>query len=156
MNPPDMLFIDSAGESARKKNADLMVKRNRYPTLPIPLAAMALYTLQAFAPAGGSGNRTSMRGGGPMVTLVQPLDSEPYVLWRLVWSNVPEGEPLPADCASEALPWLRPTRTSPNNEIVTPEMSHPGEAFFGMPRRLRLVFREDSEPVNAIGTCQRH
>ena len=144
VNPPDMLFIDSAGESTRKKNADLMVKRDRYPALPLPLAAMALYTLQAFAPSGGSGNRTSMRGGGPMVTLVQPLDSEPYVLWRLVWSNVPEGKPLPADRASEALPWLRATRTSRNDEVVTPEMSHPAEAFFGMPRRLRLLFREES------------
>lgn len=142
VNPPDMLFIDSAGESTRQKNADLMVKRDRYPALPLPLAAMALYTLQAFAPAGGSGIRTSMRGGGPMVTLVQPLDSGPYALWRLVWSNVPEGEPLPADRADEALPWLRETRTSPNDEVVTPEMSHPGEAFFGMPRRLRLLFRE--------------
>ena len=143
VNPPDMLFIDSAGESTRQKNADLMVKRNRYATLPLPLAAMALYTLQAFAPPGGSGNRTSMRGGGPMVTLVQPLDSEPLVLWRLVWSNVPEGEPLPADRASEALPWLRATRTSSNHEIVTPDMSHPAEAFFGMPRRLRLIVREE-------------
>ena len=79
-----------------------------------------------------------------MVTLVQPLDSEPYVLWRLVWSNVPEGEPLPVDRASEALPWLKATRTSHNDEIVTPEMSHPAEAFFGMPRRLRLLFREES------------
>ena len=144
INPPDMLFIDSAGESTRQKNADLMVKRNRYPTLPLPLTGIALYTLQAFAPQGGSGIRTSMRGGGPMVTLVQPLDSEPYVLWRLVWSNVPEGKPLPADRASEALPWLRATRTSHNDEIVTPEMSHPAEAFFGMPRRLRLLFREES------------
>ena len=144
VNPPDMLFIDSAGQSTREKNADLMVKRSRYPVLPLPLAAMALYTLQAFAPSGGSGNRTSMRGGGPMVTLVQPLDSEPYVLWRLVWSNVPEGAPLSADRASEALPWLRATRTSPNDEIVTPDMSHPAEAFFGMPRRLRLLLQEET------------
>ena len=144
VNPPDMLFIDSAGQSTREKNADLMVKRSRYPALPLPLAAIALYTLQSFAPAGGSGNRTSMRGGGPMVTLVQPLDSEPYVLWRLVWSNVPEGEPLPVERASEALPWLRATCTSPNDEIVTPDMSHPVEAFFGMPRRLRLLFREET------------
>lgn len=65
-NPPDMLFIDSAGESTKKKNADLMVWRDRYPKLDPALAAMALYTLQAFAPSGGAGNRTSMRGGGPM------------------------------------------------------------------------------------------
>lgn len=145
---PDMLFIDSAGENTAKKNADLMVRRGRYGKLPLPMAAMALYTLQAFAPSGGSGNRTSMRGGGPMVTLVQPLDGDTFPLWRLVWSNVPEpeGSPLSAQCAAEALPWLRPTRTSKHDEkhdeIVTPEMSHPAEAFFGMPRRLRLRFAE--------------
>ncbi len=138
-NPPDMLFVDSAGESTRKHNADLMVKRDRYAALPLPLAAIALYTLQAFAPAGGAGNRTSMRGGGPMVTLVQPLEGGAHPLWRLLWCNVPEGLPLPARRAAEALPWLRPTRMSQNNETVTPAMSHPAEAFFGMPRRLRLL-----------------
>ena len=71
-NPPDMLFIDSAGQQTARNNADLMVRRGRYDALSPSLAAMALYTLQAHAPAGGSGNRTSMRGGGPMVTLVDP------------------------------------------------------------------------------------
>ena len=141
---PDMLFIDSAGERTARKNADLMVKRGRYGRLSLPLAAMALYTLQSFAPSGGAGNRTSMRGGGPMVTLVQPLDPGAHPLWRLVWLNVPEGEPLSAQRAAEALPWLRPTRTSKNDEIVTPDMSHPAEAFFGMPRRLRLQIDADA------------
>ena len=90
-----MLFIDSAGGSTAKKNADLMVKRGRYGNLPLPLAAMALYTLQSFAPSGGAGNRTSMRGGGPMVTLMQPLDGNAHPLWRLIWSNVPEPEGKP-------------------------------------------------------------
>ena len=79
-----------------------------------------------------------------MVTLVQPLDGGPCGFWRLVWSNVPEGDPISADRAVEALPWLRPTRTSDNGEIVTPDMTHPAEAFFGMPRRLRLVYREET------------
>ena len=140
---PDMLFIDSAGESTAKKNADLMVRRSRYGELPLPLAAMALYTLQSFAPSGGAGNRTSMRGGGPMVTLVQPLDGNVHPLWRLIWSNVLEGRPLSVQRAVEALPWLRPTRMSRDDEIVTPDMSHPAEAFFGMPRRLRLQFERD-------------
>ena len=65
-SPPDMLFIDSAGASAAKQNADVMVRRGRDETLSLPLAAMALYTMQAFAPAGSAGNRTSLRGGGPM------------------------------------------------------------------------------------------
>ena len=140
VRPPDMLFMDSAGKKTAKDNADLMVRRSRYPSLSLPLAAMALYTLQAFAPAGGSGIRTSMRGGGPMVTLVRPRDGGDHALWRRVWANVPEGQPLSPGQAERALPWLRPTRTSERKQIVTPKMSHPAEEFFGMPRRLRLVF----------------
>lgn len=132
-NPADMLFIDSAGGNTARNNADLMVRRNRYPALELPLAAMALYTLQAHAPLGGAGNRTSMRGGGPMVTLVDPGRG---TLWDLVWANVPDGQPA----GPEVLPWMRPTRTSEaKGSEVYPDTGHPAEAFFGMPRRLRLV-----------------
>ena len=79
-----------------------------------------------------------------MVTLVQPLDGGTRALWRLVWSNVPEGVPVSADRTEEALPWLRRTRTSEGDKTVTPEMSHPAEAFFGMPRRLRLRLGESA------------
>ena len=132
-NPPDMLFIDSAGGNTARNNADLMVRRNRYPELDLSLAAMALYTLQAHAPSGGAGNRTSMRGGGPMVTLVDPGTGS---LWDLVWANVPDGQPA----GPEVLPWMRPTRTSEaKGSEVYPDTAHPAEALFGMPRRLRLV-----------------
>lgn len=139
-NPPDMLFIDSAGISTAKKNADLMVRRGRYAGLPLPLAAMALYTMQAFAPSGGAGNRTSMRGGGPMVTLVRP---EADGLWPLIWANVPHGVPLPADDLHR-LPWMRKTVSSkPKGVVMVPEegsQSAPApEVFFGKPRCLRLV-----------------
>ncbi|WP_071676021.1 type I-E CRISPR-associated protein Cse1/CasA [Nioella nitratireducens] len=127
----DMLFIDSAGGNAAKNNADLMVHRDRYGALDLPLAAMALYAFQQFAPAGGAGNRTSMRGGGPLVTLVDPGTG----LWDLVWANVPFGQPASAG----DLPWMRGTRTSEKAQQVTPSQAHPVEAFFGMPRRLRLV-----------------
>lgn len=130
---PDMLFIDSAGDSTARKNADLMVRRSRYPALDLPSAAMALYLLQAHAPSGGAGNRTSMRGGGPMVTLVDPGTGS---LWDLIWANVPYGKPAGPD----ALPWMKPTRTSEAKGSETyPQHGHPAEAFFGMPRRLRLV-----------------
>jgi len=139
-NPPDMLFIDSAGASTAKKNADLMVRRGRYEGLPLPLAAMALFAMQAFAPSGGAGNRTSMRGGGPMVTLVRP---EADGLWPLIWANVPHGTPLPADDLHK-LPWMRETVSSkPKGVVMVPEagsQSAPApEVFFGQPRRLRLA-----------------
>ena len=135
-NPAEMLLIDSAGGQTLRNNADLMVKRDRYPALPLPLAAVALYTLQAHAPSGGKGNRTSMRGGGPMVTLVDPGGG----LWPLVWANVPDGSPAPV----EALPWMRATRTSESGQTVVEEDSHPIEAFFGQPRRLRLIAEDDT------------
>lgn len=142
---PDMLFIDSAGENAAKKNADLMVWRDRYPALEPALAAMALYTLQAHAPSGGAGNRTSMRGGGPLVTLVEPRPDCP--LWALVWANVPSGAPQEVD----GLPWMRPTRVSDKGQEVHQPLGDgiAVEAFFGMPRRLRLVF-EDGQVTGVI------
>ena len=111
---------------------------------PLPVAAMALYTLQAFAPMGGRGNFTSMRGGGPMVTLVKPFEEG---LWPLIWANVPRGEPV-GSADLDALPWMRPTETSrPAGKIArmpargSQSMPDP-EVFFGQPRRLRLVARD--------------
>ncbi len=138
----DMLFIDSAGKDTIRNNADLMVKRNRALSLPTGEAAMALYTLQAFAPSGGRGNRTSMRGGGPLTTLVQPLDEREELspIWWLISANVRPGRALCVNDAEVALPWLRPTRTSESNQAVIAKETHPLEVFFGMPRRLRLIF----------------
>lgn len=132
-NPADMLFIDSAGANTAKNNADLMVHRGRYPALDPPLAAMALYAFQAHAPSGGAGNRTSMRGGGPLVTLVDPGQG----LWPLIWANVPYGQARGA----AGLPWMAATRVSDRGQQVVPPQGaiFGPEAFFGMPRRLRLV-----------------
>lgn len=139
-NALDMLFLDSAGGQTVRNNADLMVWRDRYPALEPALTAMALYALHAFAPSGGAGNRTSMRGGGPMVTLIQPDGS----LWDMIWTNTPDGQPAPI----EALPWMRPTVTSETGRQVFPEQAHPVEAFFGMPRRLRLV--DDGTAITGV------
>ena len=145
-SPPDMLFIDSAGQQTARNNADLMVGRGRYEALSPSLAAMALYTMQAHAPAGGAGNRTSMRGGGPMVTLVEPLQERG--LWPLVWANTTYGKAA----GMNALPWMNPTPTSDKKGSERwPRHGHPIEAFFGMPRRLRLVERDGL----VVGVIQR-
>ncbi|MDP2699915.1 type I-E CRISPR-associated protein Cse1/CasA [Thalassospira sp.] len=136
-NAPDMLFIDSAGVNTAYKNADLMVHRRRYTGLDLPLAAMALFTIQAYAPSGGAGNRTSMRGGGPMVTLVDPG----LGLWSIIWANVPSS----TQAAMSELPWMYPTRVSDKNLKTRPPQGQKFsvEAFFGAPRRLRLVAEGD-------------
>ena len=154
----DMLFIDSSGGNTAKNNADLMVKRDRYGGLPAPLAAMALYTLQSQAPSGGAGNRTSMRGGGPLITLVEPGDTVPAPLWDMVWANVPDGLPLASDRLPGALPWLKETATSEKGTVPKQPPADDdlmlAEAFFGMPRRLRLDFASD-EAALVTGVRQR-
>ena len=138
-SPLDLLFIDSAACSTAKNNADLMVRRDRYGQADTALVAMALHTFQQHAPSGGAGNRTSMRGGGPMVTLVDPGRG----LWDMIWANVPDGAPQGTD----ALPWMRPTRVSKTKGSETyPVDGNLAEAFFGMPRRLRLFCASDGSP----------
>jgi CRISPR system Cascade subunit CasA len=152
-NDVEALFIDTPGINGQKKNADLLTHRGRFPALGLKAAAIALYTLQQFAPSGGAGNRTSLRGGGPMTTLIRPdraNSHEPTPLWRLLLANLPltaSGETYLLDeDLPRALPWLAPTITSdgkPPAEISqTDPRAHALQSFFGMPRRIRLIVGE--------------
>ena len=80
----ELIFLDAGGMRTRVKNADIAVYRGRYDSLSLGVGAMALYTLQSWAPAGGPGQFTSLRGGGPLVTLAQPEDLDSHGLWRTV------------------------------------------------------------------------
>lgn len=136
--PIERLLIEAPGDSTVKKNTDLLVRRGQAASLGRAAAAIALYTFQSWAPAGGAGNRTGLRGGGPMTTFVLP-GAEPS-LWHLLWANVPLGRtPDPGDLP-RIFPWLAPTLTSGTGRTVTPGTSHPLQAWWGMPRRIRLDF----------------
>jgi CRISPR system Cascade subunit CasA len=108
-------------------------------------AAMALYTFQSWAPAGGAGNRVGLRGGGPLVTLVMPGPAP--TLWQAVWANVSEGgeAPTPNELPS-VFPWLATTVTSEDGTFVTPQTAHPLQCWWGMPRRIRLDFIRPATP----------
>jgi CRISPR system Cascade subunit CasA len=148
-NPIEALFIDAPGEQGRNLNKDLFEKRDRIRVLSRPAAAIALFALQSCSPAGGSGHRTSLRGGGPLSTLVVPgrsADRKPVSLWRGLWTNVPQGS---VACDNELpciLPWASPTRTSDKaGGQTTPQDVDERQQFFGMPRRIRLVFEPNTE-----------
>lgn len=159
--PIESLFIDSSGENARKNNSDLMVKRAHYQVLSASSAAIALYALQQFAPAGGAGHRTSMRGGGPLTTLIMPkeADGSEAPLWSLIWANMinnDEGD-LSAIKRSNLFPWLAPTITSKNGELLHSQdhkQAHPLQAFFGMPRRIRLNLQPNTQQLKCDLTGQ--
>ncbi len=155
--PITALLIDAPGENSEKKNTDLFVKRAGAVSISLGDAAAALITMQTYAPAGGQGNRTSLRGGGPLTTLAMPrrvigARKNVTTLWDLVWSNVPDTTrmskiPIAPDDPARSLvfPWLAATRTSENDRSTACEdNAHVLQQFFGMPRRIRLNIEGDS------------
>ncbi|HAP98606.1 MAG TPA: type I-E CRISPR-associated protein Cse1/CasA, partial [Rhodospirillum rubrum] len=153
------LFIDFPGENTLKNNADLFIKRRDASALCLPYAAAATITLQTYAPSGGAGHRTSIRGGGPLTTLVAPRrrlagGGEVATLWDRIWANVPDqkwdgSDPIAGDPADHAnwplvFPWLAAAITSSHGQIVAPADATKRQSFFGCPRRLRLVFQQAS------------
>jgi len=117
--------------------------------------ATGIFALQTNAPSGGRGHRTSLRGGGPLTTLVI---SEREALWENIWLNVLTESSfrrcvgcdpnLQAD--SHRFPWLAATRCS-NGEtgvITTPQDTHSCQVFWAMPRRIYLDFSH-----TALGEC---
>jgi CRISPR system Cascade subunit CasA len=154
-NRIETLLIDAPGGQTLKKNTDHFVKRAAVTTMSRAAAAMALFTLQSYAPAGGAGNRVGLRGGGPLTTLAVPPWRGPLPLWHLLWANVPVGEPPAPEQLRLVFPWLAPTRTSERGRSsTTPADVHDLQAFWGMPRRIRLVFSENPEerPCDVLDT----
>lgn len=143
------LLIESPGDNTIKLNTDHFIKRGMVEGLCPACAASALLTLQINAPSGGQGHRTSVRGGGPLSTILMDLNSTPegVTLWRTVWLNV-----LPADtfngygganasktARADMFPWMGPTRiSSSDGRQTTPEDTHPLHVYWATPRRIHL------------------
>jgi len=152
--PIERLLIEAPGDATVSKNTDLLVHRDRVSTLGRAAAAMALYTFQSWAPAGGAGNRTGLRGGGPLITMIMP--GERPTLWHILWANVPTDKQPPAQHELPLVfPWLAPTMVSDGNKTVTPQMVHELQCWWGMPRRIRLDFtvQETPRPCDLTGVA---
>jgi CRISPR system Cascade subunit CasA len=144
-SPVEALLIEAPGANAVRKNTALLVKAGRVEVLSQSAAAIALLTLQTMAPTGGQGHFTSLRGGGPLTTVVVP--TLPTTLWHRLWANVPVGDTpaAPADLP-RIFPWLVPTRV-PNKggRVTTPDDVDWRQAFFGVSRRIRLNFESNDD-----------
>ena len=151
--PISGLLIDAPGGNTLKNNQDHFVKRDTVSQLCPVCTATALFALQTNAPSGGVGHRVSLRGGGPLTTLVMGES-----LWQTIWLNVlPQDEFLSSSGNSkrqnpvDIFPWLGPTRTSEatsHHKLTTPDDAHPTQMFWGMPRRIRLDFGQTT-----TGSC---
>lgn len=154
-----LLLIDAPGENTVKENRDLFVKRSDATALCRGAAAMALFTLSVYARMGGPGLRTSLRGGGPMTTLAV-VDHKDLgeTLWGRLWPNVetnaainerdPEWRRTKDD--SSVFPWLAPTRTSEEGRTTSQSDVHPLQVYWGMPRRIRLVFQDSQDQACSL------
>lgn len=120
-------------------------------------AAAAVATLQATAPPGGRGHLASLRGVGPLTTLVVPQAPDAS-LWLKAWLNVVPLRRLRSDWEPGPLldidlfPWLRtPTSEPTTSPEIYPVDVHPLQVFFSMPRRIWLGARRPGE----CGLCGR-
>jgi CRISPR system Cascade subunit CasA len=153
----DGLLIDTPGGNTLKNNADFFQKRGQVKGMTPFYAAMSLFCLQSMAPSGGVGHRTSLRGGGPIQTLLISSD-EKTPLWNNLWMNVVTKNKLreydnpndgPDNLPLECYPWLSATQISDvkKGNPIFPEMRHPLQVLWAMPRRIRL-----QQPAQG-GTC---
>jgi len=144
--PLDTLLIDAPGANTIENNADLFIKRDRIAVLSPAAAAMALLSMQINAPSGGAGHRTSLRGGGPLTTLLWPqvcADGTPSTLWQKIWANVllQRGDEK-AKKRADMWPWLAATRTSEKGQVI--QGGPLGLNYFACPRRIRLRWSDGS------------
>lgn len=144
----DALLIDAAGGSAIDKNTDHFVKRDTITAMCPHCVATALFTLQTNAPAGGAGHRTSLRGGGPLTTLVVATPSRS--LWQDLWLNVKpqraflqQGGDVQKTAKHFTFPWLAEiSKIQATGGETQPLHVHPHHLFWAMPRRIRLDFAD--------------
>ena len=142
------LLIETPGDHTELLNKDHFIKRGLINSLCPHCAALSLFSLQINAPLGGQGNRTGLRGGGPLTTLVLG-----NTLWETSWLNILikanyQDDESEHDNLENRFPWLSKTRTSeakPPAGITTPIDVHPDQQFWATPRRIRLISVSDHE-----------
>jgi len=151
--PVSTLLIEAPGDKTIRDNSDHFIKRDTVNKINPYWSAIALYTLQTFAPSGGAGHRVGLRGGGPLTTMLLPTNGG--TLWEKIWINVlcsDDIDGLPGNIQhtndSDIFPWMKETKESNKKGTdLLPSECNPLHAFFGMPRRIRLKFS------NTNGSC---
>lgn len=152
--PSEQLLINAPGNNTIKKNKDLFVKHADIVLGP-RAAAMAILTRQIYDNGLGGGYRSTLRGAGPITTII--LGS---TLWETICLNLSTASVWDQDVeavqapTANVFPWMAPTQTSEGSKPpVTPEdLEHPFAVFWPMPGRYRLIFVDRDEPVECSVT----
>ncbi len=141
------LLIDAPQEGTIDNAMDHFIKGGTVHGLCFPCSAAALFTLQTNAPGGGRGNMGSLRGIGPLTTIVMGEN-----LWETIWNNVLRSQDLEGFGCEMSLktddgkfPWMGPIRTSEGNKFTFPQDVHPLQMYWSMPRRIALIHGESGQ-----------
>lgn len=152
------LLIESPGKNTIDENKDLFIKRNSIQRMCPKCVGLALFTLQTNSPSGGSGHNTSIRGGGPLTTILR-YDSgshepgEKNSLWRNIWINIIDQSVLRFSKNSKinetVFPWMtdRFFKNNKNGSSVTIKDLDPRSVYWSFPRRIML------DSVQGDGVC---
>ena len=152
------LLIESPGENTLEQNTDHFVKRDRVKGMCEACTAASLYTLNANAPAGGAGIRTSLRGGGPLTVAIIPdgYNAAYDTLWHWLVectyfqrSGEDKLHSFNYKDSAAKFPWAGDIRISKEKGTeTTAKHIHPFQTYWGMPRRTKLSTSEVTQ-----GTC---
>jgi CRISPR system Cascade subunit CasA len=149
--PIEQLLIDGPKQNTLELNKDHFVKRGTVNGICPSCCAMTIYAAQTNSPAGGPGFRTSLRGSGPLTTLVAG-DGEFLTLWHLIWLNILESNKFLNLCNSSL---NRPSHKFPWRARLKPDATergiHPTQYFWAMPRRITLEQFESSGSCDLCG-----
>lgn len=156
------LFIEAPGKITNDENRDHFVKRDFVKKLCPHCVSAALFTLQINSPGRGAGYRTSLRGGGPLTTIIlsEEIPGEHQILWSTCWLNVFDAQSFLSGKSGnpnknrlqDRFPWLAPTRISEGDFVTTPEDIHPDQQYWAMPQRIRLIESNGDKP-NSCDLC---
>lgn len=165
--PISGLLIEAPGTRTSKLFLDHFVKDGFYNGFCANCAVTALFALQTNAPSGGVGHRTSLRGGGPLTTLIIP-DTQaetplPDTLWTTLWLNILDEKTINNSSGNNEFseneyifPWLAKTITSEakTGKAITSEQASPLQMYWGMPRRIRLEWGSEIAGCCDICGCE--
>ena len=158
-HPISYLLIGTPTDNTLKENRDFFVKRDFFTNnitgsgFCMPCAAAALFTLQTFAPGGGGGGEgkfTSLRGGGPLSTVILGK-----TLWQTIWVNTlkrPEFEDTKNLSLEYTFPWLKPEKFIETNTktSISSDGMNPLHVYWNMPRRISLELKDSSDHEKCV------
>jgi CRISPR system Cascade subunit CasA len=149
-----LLLLDSPPPETVSDGKDHFVKRVDNMVLCERCTAAALLNLQLQSPKGGRGYFVSIRGGGPLTTLVLG-DSA----WRTVWLNTLTEQSLTGLNGDhgkidmeDRFPWMTAVPRTERRTVVTPMDANPHQMFWGMPRRIHLI--DASADASSCSLCR--